>query len=192
QVATGILSEGAIAPPPREILRGQCNAQVQLGELIDIDIESRTVTSWTPSGTQETPYDSLIVAAGSSVSYFGHNHFVEHAPGMKSLDDALELRGRILSTFECAEIETEPDATAPWLTFVVVRAGPLVSRWRGRSPSWRTVPRERTTVASTLCRRGSCCPKVPLWCSARSGNTSRPRPPKSWSSSGSRDSRARR
>ena len=66
QVATGILSEGAIAPPTREILRGQRNAQVRLGEVIDIDIETRTVTSWTPRGTQETPYDSLIVAAGSS------------------------------------------------------------------------------------------------------------------------------
>src|SRR5674476_1159925 len=124
QVATGILSEGAIAPPTREILRGQRNAQVRLGEVIDIDIESRTVTSWTPRGTQETPYDSLIVAAGSSASYFGHDHFAEHAPGMKSLDDALELRGRILSAFEFAEIETEAAATAPWLTFVVVGAGP--------------------------------------------------------------------
>jgi NADH dehydrogenase len=124
QVATGILSEGAIAPPTREILRGQRNAQVRLGEVIDIDIESKTVTSWTPSGTQETPYDSLIVAAGSGASYFGHDHFAEHAPGMKSLDDALELRGRILSAFEFAEIETEADTTAPWLTFVVVGAGP--------------------------------------------------------------------
>jgi NADH:ubiquinone reductase (H+-translocating) len=124
QVATGILSEGAIAPPTREILRGQRNAQVRLGEVIDINIDSKTVTSWTPSGTQETPYDSLIVAAGSGASYFGHDHFAEHAPGMKSLDDALELRGRILSAFEFAEIETDPDATAPWLTFVVVGAGP--------------------------------------------------------------------
>lgn len=124
QVATGILSEGAIAPPTREILRGQRNAQVRLGEVIDIDIESRTVTSWTPRGTQETPYDSLIVAAGSSASYFGHDHFAEHAPGMKSLDDALELRGRILSAFEFAEIEIEADARASWLTFVVVGAGP--------------------------------------------------------------------
>ena len=97
---------------------------MRLGEVIDIDIESKIVTSWTPRGTQETPYDSLIVAAGSRASYFGHNYFAEHAPGMKSLDDALELRGRILSAFEFAEIETEADATAPWLTFVVVGAGP--------------------------------------------------------------------
>ena len=124
QVATGILSEGAIAPSTREILRGQRNADVRLGEVIDIDIESKTVASWTPSGTLKTPYDSLIVAAGSIQSYFGNDHFAEHAPGLKSIDDALELRGRILSAFEFAEIETEPDATAPWLTFVVVGAGP--------------------------------------------------------------------
>lgn len=124
QVATGILSEGAIAPPTREILRGQANAQVRLGEVIDIDIESKTVTSWTPRGTLETRYDSLIVAAGSSQSYFGNDYFAEHAPGLKSLDDALEVRGRILSAFEFAEIEAEPDARAPWLTFVVIGAGP--------------------------------------------------------------------
>jgi NADH dehydrogenase len=124
QVATGILSEGSIAPPTREILRGQNNAEVHLGEVIDIDIKSKIVTSWTPSGTLNDPYDSLIVAAGSTQSYFGNNYFAEHAPGLKSIDDALELRGRILSAFEFAEIETEPDAVAPWLTFVVVGAGP--------------------------------------------------------------------
>jgi NADH dehydrogenase len=124
QVATGILSAGAIAPPTREILRGQRNAEVRLGEVIDIDIRSGTVTSWTPRGTLEMTYDSLIVAAGSSQSYFGNDHFAEHAPGLKSIDDALELRGRILSAFEFAEIETEPDALAAWLTFVVVGAGP--------------------------------------------------------------------
>lgn len=124
QVATGILSEGSIAPPTREILRGQINAEVHLGEVIDIDIRSKTVTSWTPSGTLNDPYDSLIVAAGSTQSYFGNNYFAEHAPGLKSIDDALELRGRILSAFEFAEIETEPDAVEPWLTFVVVGAGP--------------------------------------------------------------------
>src|SRR5665648_1278503 len=89
QVATGILSEGAIAPSTREILRGQRNVEVRLGEVIDIDVESKTVTAWTPTGTVETPYDSLIVAAGSTQSYFGHDHFAEHAPGLKSIDDCL-------------------------------------------------------------------------------------------------------
>jgi NADH dehydrogenase len=144
QVATGILSEGAIAPSTREILRGQRNADVRLGEVIDIDIESKTVTSWTPSGTLQTPYDSLIVAAGSSQSYFGNDRFAEHAPGLKSIDDALELRGRILSAFEFAEIETEPDARAAWLTFVVVGAGPTGVEMAGQIAelAHRTLPKD--------------------------------------------------
>jgi NADH:ubiquinone reductase (H+-translocating) len=162
QVATGILSEGAIAPPTREILRGQRNAQVRLGEVIDIDIASRTVTSWTPSGQLETPYDSLIVAAGSSASYFGHDHFAEHAPGMKSLDDALELRGRILGTFEFAEIET--DAVAPWLPFVVVGAGPTGVEMAGQIAelAHRTLRKHYRRIDPLQARR-SCCSKVCLY-----------------------------
>lgn len=123
QVATGILSEGSIAPATREILRHQDNVEVRLGEVIDIDVQSRTVTAWTPQGPQTIPYDSLIVAAGSTQSYFGNDRFAEHAPGLKSIDDALELRGRILSAFEFAEIEADPLVAAQWLTFVVVGAG---------------------------------------------------------------------
>jgi NADH dehydrogenase len=124
QVATGILSEGSVAPATREILRHQGNVEVRLGEVIDIDVRARTVTAWTPQGPRTTPYDSLIVAAGSSQSYFGHDRFADHAPGLKSIDDALELRGRILSAFEFAEIETDPEVAEQWLTFVVVGAGP--------------------------------------------------------------------
>jgi NADH:ubiquinone reductase (H+-translocating) len=124
QVATGILSQGEIAPPIREILRRQRNARVLLGEVTDIDIEQRVVTSWTPWKTFQTPYDSLIVAAGSTQSYFGHEEFAEFAPGMKSIDDALELRGRILGAFEFAELETDPAKVMRWLTFVIVGAGP--------------------------------------------------------------------
>jgi NADH:ubiquinone reductase (H+-translocating) len=124
QVATGILSQGEIAPPTREILRGQRNAEVLLGEVTDIDLDRKVVTSWTPMGTEETPYDYLIVAAGSGQSYFGNDHFAQHAPGMKSIDDALELRGRILSAFEFAELEDDPELVKQWLTFVVVGAGP--------------------------------------------------------------------
>jgi NADH dehydrogenase len=124
QVATGILSEGSIAPATREILRHQDNVEVRLGEVIDVDVQARTVTAWTPEGPQTTPYDSLIVAAGSSQSYFGNDRFADHAPGLKSIDDALELRGRILTAFEFAEIETDPASAARWLTFVVVGAGP--------------------------------------------------------------------
>jgi NADH dehydrogenase len=123
QVATGILSEGEIAPSTREVLRRQRNARVLLGEVTSIDLASRVVTSAAPTGETVTPYDSLIVAAGSTQSYFGNDQFAEFAPGMKSIDDALELRGRIFNAFEMAELATDPDEIDRWLTFVVVGAG---------------------------------------------------------------------
>jgi len=123
QVATGILSQGEIAPATREILRRQRNARVLLGDVTTIDTSARTVTSVAPTGETITPYDSLIVAAGSTQSYFGNDHFAEFAPGMKSIDDALELRGRIFGAFEMAELATDPAEIDRWLTFVVVGAG---------------------------------------------------------------------
>src|SRR3954463_7459236 len=123
QVATGILSEGEIAPATREVLRHQRNAHVILGEVTGIDVDARTVTSEAPTGTTITPYDSLIVAAGATQSYFGNDRFADFAPGMKSIDDALELRGRIFNAFEMAELATDPDEIDRWLTFVVVGAG---------------------------------------------------------------------
>ncbi len=124
QVATGILSMGEIAPATREILKDQPNATVLLGEVTDIDVEARTVTSQAAPGPLMTPYDSLIVAAGAGQSYFGNDHFAEFAPGMKSVDDALELRGRIFGSFELAERATDPEEIQRFLTFVVVGAGP--------------------------------------------------------------------
>ncbi|CUR57754.1 NADH dehydrogenase, FAD-containing subunit [metagenome] len=125
QVATGILSEGEIAPPTREILSGQDNARVILGEVTGIDLEARTVTSQVLGRDTVTSYDSLLVAAGASQSYFGNDHFAEFAPGMKSIDDALELRGRIFGAFEMAELgATRGDDVDHLLTFVVVGAGP--------------------------------------------------------------------
>lgn len=125
QVATGILSEGEIAPPTREILSGQDNARVILGEVTAIDLEARTVTSKVLGRETVTSYDSLLVAAGASQSYFGNDHFAEFAPGMKSIDDALELRGRIFGAFEMAELgATRGDDVDHLLTFVVVGAGP--------------------------------------------------------------------
>src|ERR1700753_4220073 len=108
QVATGILSEGEIAPSTREVLRRQRNARVVLGEVTNIDLAERTVTSELIGRTTVHHYDSLIVAAGAGQSYFGNDQFAEHAPGMKSIDDALELRGRILGMFELAEASTDP------------------------------------------------------------------------------------
>jgi NADH dehydrogenase len=124
QVATGILSEGEIAPATRQILRRQRNAEVLLGDVTDIDLTARTVTSSAPIGETVTPYDSLIVAAGATQSYFGNDRFADYAPGMKTIDDALELRGRIFGAFEMAELAADPDEVDRWLTFVVVGAGP--------------------------------------------------------------------
>ncbi|MFN8098816.1 MAG: NAD(P)/FAD-dependent oxidoreductase [Dermatophilaceae bacterium] len=129
QVATGILSQGEIAPSTREVLASQKNATVVLGEVTDIDLASRTLTAQL-IGREETftqHYDQLIVAAGATQSWFGHDEFAIHAPGMKSIDDALELRGRIFGAYEFAEVaarEGRPDEVADLMTFVVVGAGP--------------------------------------------------------------------
>lgn len=124
QVATGILSEGEIAPSTREILGRQRNARVLLGEVTDIDLAKHTVTSAVLDQTRVTAYDSLVVAAGSGQSYFGNDQFARFAPGMKSIDDALELRGRIFGSFEMAELVEDEQQRAALMTFVVVGAGP--------------------------------------------------------------------
>jgi NADH:quinone reductase (non-electrogenic) len=124
QVATGILSQGEIAPATREILARQRNVRVVLGDVTDIDIANRTVTSKTVGLVTTTPYDSLILAAGSTQSYFGNDRFADFAPGMKSIDDALELRARIFGAFELAELSTDPATVKRLMTFVVVGAGP--------------------------------------------------------------------
>jgi NADH dehydrogenase len=124
QVATGILSQGEIAPPTREILATQKNARVLLGEVTGIDLENRRVTSHVLRRETVVEYDSLIVAAGAGQSYFGNDHFAEFAPGMKSIDDALELRGRIFGAFELAELAETEEEIERLLTFVVVGAGP--------------------------------------------------------------------
>ncbi len=125
QVATGILSEGEIAPPTREVLARQKNARVLLGEVRSIDLEARTVTHQVLGRESVTSYDSLIVAAGAGQSYFGNDQFAEFAPGMKSIDDALELRGRIFGAFELAELlANKGENVDHLLTFVVVGAGP--------------------------------------------------------------------
>ena len=124
QVATGILSEGDVARPIREVLRDQRNARVVLGEVFDIDLYKQHVTIDTLGERDRISYDSLIVATGSKQSYFGHAEFEFDAPGMKTIDDALELRGRIFGAFEMAEREIDPVARRRWLTFVVIGAGP--------------------------------------------------------------------
>ena len=124
QVATGIISEGEIAPATRVILRKQKNAKVLLGDVVRIDLEGRYVDSEVLGHRYTIEYDTLIVAAGAGQSYFGNDHFAEFAPGMKTIDDALELRGRILGAFEQAELTSDPALRQKLLTFTVVGAGP--------------------------------------------------------------------
>jgi NADH dehydrogenase len=124
QVAAGILSEGEVAPPIREILRHR-NLDVRLGWVTDVDVEGRTVLVSAPDGRERrVPYDSLVVAAGARNSYFGNERFAEHAPSLKNIDDALEVRSRIFHAFEMAELEEDAEARRQWLTFVIIGAGP--------------------------------------------------------------------
>jgi NADH:ubiquinone reductase (H+-translocating) len=121
QVATGALSPGEIAQPLRSILRKQRNTTVILGEAIGLDPERREVllSDGGPIG-----YDSLIVATGARHSYFGNDEWVRHAPGLKTLEDATEIRRRLLIAFEAAEREADTDLRRAWMTFVLVGGGP--------------------------------------------------------------------
>ncbi|WP_062464731.1 NAD(P)/FAD-dependent oxidoreductase [Demequina soli] len=124
QVATGILSQGEIARPLREVLRRQRNARLLLGEVQDVDLVARTVTSSAFGAVTVTPYDTLMVATGATHSYFGNETFREHAPGLKTVDDALAIRARIYEAFERAESATDHAERCRHLTFVVVGGGP--------------------------------------------------------------------
>ncbi len=125
QVATGILSEGQIAPASRDIFRNYRSMEIVLGEVRSIDPEEQSVEVLEFGSTTTISYDSLIVAAGATTSYFGHDGYRSHASGMKSLDDALHLRGQIFSAFERAEAAEEDDrARRALMTFVVVGGGP--------------------------------------------------------------------
>ena len=125
QVATGILPEGLIAPALRRVVQKQKNTKVVLGEVVDLDLEARTVSALAPDGARITlPYDTLVVAAGATHAYFGHDDWAEFAPGMKTLEDARHLRNHILGAFEMAELATDPAEREACLSFVVVGAGP--------------------------------------------------------------------
>jgi NADH dehydrogenase len=125
QVATGILSPGQIAPVLRRILRSHENVTVEMAEVTAFDLERRVVKAQTiPGEERDFPYDSLIVAAGAGQSYFGHDEFSLIAPGMKTVDDALELRRRIYGAFELAESSVDEEQRRYWLTVVVVGGGP--------------------------------------------------------------------
>jgi NADH dehydrogenase len=120
QVATGGLSPANIAAPLRWILRRQKNCEVMLAEVVGFDLETRRVHT----GGDDVPFDSLIVAAGSRHSYFGHSEWAELAPGLKTIEDATEIRRRVFSAFEHAEQEHDPMVRRSWLNFAIVGGGP--------------------------------------------------------------------
>jgi NADH dehydrogenase len=124
QVATGILSEGQIAPAIRDVLRRHKSLRVVLGEVEHIDLTAKEVHVDEFGKALTIGYDSLIVAGGATTSYFGHDEFRHAASGMKSLDDALALRGEIFGAFELAEAEPDAAARRRLMTFVVVGGGP--------------------------------------------------------------------
>jgi len=127
QVATGSLSPANVAGPLRQVLRKQKNTQVLLGEAVHIDAANRRVIL--SDGALD--YDTLIVATGATHSYFGHDEWEQFAPGLKNLDDATAMRGRILLAFEAAERERDPEKLRAWMTFVIVGAGPTGAELAG-------------------------------------------------------------
>ncbi len=162
QVATGGLSPANIASPIRGILKRQRNAEVLLGEVVGIDAENRRVLLT----DGEIPYDTLIVATGTVTSYFGHDHWEQVAPGLKSLEEATEIRRRVLLAFETAERLTDQLAVrddappglrkeiAPWLTFVVVGGGPTGVELAGAIAGLArgTLPRDFRRIDTTQAR----------------------------------------
>ena len=131
QVATGTLSPADISSPLRSILSSNKNTQVLLDEVVDIDPQQKKVFL----SAQELAYDTLIVATGVSHHYFGNEQWQPTAPGLKTVEDALEMRRRIFMAFEAAEKETDPEQRQAWLNFVIVGGGPTGVELAGRSPS---------------------------------------------------------
>ena len=152
QVATGGLSPGDIASPLRGVLSRQKNTQVLMGEVVDVNPQEKTV-SLKDDGI--LPYDTLIVATGMSHFYFGRDDWAETAPGLKTVEDALEMRRRIFDAFEAAERTADPDLRRALLTFVIVGGGPTGVELAGAlaelayhtlKPDFRQIDTEETRV----------------------------------------------
>jgi NADH dehydrogenase len=149
QCATGILSEGEIAVPLRDLLKRHKNVDCVLGEVTDFDVAGRRVLARRPGGGHlEYPYDDVILAAGMKQSYFGHDEYAGIAPGMKSLEDALAIRRRVYGAFELADTATDPADRAAWLTFALVGAGPTGVELAGqiRELATKTLRAEYRTI----------------------------------------------
>ncbi|WP_328549149.1 NAD(P)/FAD-dependent oxidoreductase [Streptomyces platensis] len=155
QCASGILSEGQIAQPLRAVLRRHHNVSCVLAEATDVDAVARLVHARRPEGgVLQLPYDDLIVAVGMRQSYFGHHEFAAHAPGMKTLDDALDIRRRIYRAFEMAETAADDRERQQWLTFALVGAGPTGVELAGqiREIAGHTLDREFQKIDSAKAR----------------------------------------
>jgi NADH dehydrogenase len=155
QVAAGILPEGLIAPAVRAVIKKQANARALLAEVRDIDLERKVVRAQQADGHPlDLPYDTLVVASGATHSYYGNDHFAEFAPGMKTVEDARYLRDGVLSKFEMAELATDPQERAEWLTFVVIGAGPTGVELVGQVAelAHKVLPRDFRSVKTTEAR----------------------------------------
>ena len=175
QVATAGLSAGEIASPVRSILSRHKNVEVLMAEVTAFDLERRMVQTT----DSEIPYDSLIVAAGASHAYFGHDEWQAFAPGLKTIEDALEIRRRVLLAFELAERRANAGGGSDPLNFVVVGAGPPGSNSQARllksagmpSPmiSVPSIPAAPAFISSKAARMF--CPHIPrIFRAARSSN----------------------
>ena len=157
QVATGALSPGEIAYPLRAVFKRHGNVRVLLAEAADFDLAAHEVRLG-PVGDlpapETIPYDTLVVAGGSRYSYFGHDEWSEHALEVKSLESAVEARGRILSAFEAAEEDDDRQSQQAWLTFVVVGAGPTGVEMAGQIAELArdTLRRDFRSVDPRTCR----------------------------------------
>ncbi|MGH7858780.1 MAG: NAD(P)/FAD-dependent oxidoreductase, partial [Candidatus Binatia bacterium] len=140
QVATAGLAAPDVAAPIRRVLRRQTNTTVLLAEVRSIDPDRRRI--FFEDG--ELDYDMLILATGATHAYFGHEEWAEHAPGLKSIEDAFEIRRRVLTAFEAAEREPDLERRRAWLTFVIVGAGPTGVELAGalREIAQRTLARD--------------------------------------------------
>ncbi|MFD4693093.1 NAD(P)/FAD-dependent oxidoreductase [Streptomyces sp. NPDC058463] len=155
QCASGILSEGQITQPLRRILRRHHNVSCLLAEATDVDVKARVVHARRPEGgVIQLPYDELIVAVGMRQSYFGHDEFAAHAPGMKTLEDALDIRRRIYRAFEMAETAADDRERQQWLTFALVGGGPTGVELAGqiREIAGHTLDREFQKIDSSQAR----------------------------------------
>ena len=152
QVATGILPDGIIAPALRSVTRKQANTRVVLAEVQHLDLDGRVVHALAPDGRKLTlPYDTLVVAAGCTDAYFGHDDWSTWAPGLKTLEDARHLRSHILGAFEMAELASDPAERAAYLTFAVIGGGPTGVELVGQVAelAHEALPREYRSVTTT-------------------------------------------